>query len=248
MTRDLEQFQDEIGYRFRSPALLVEAMTHASFLADNPEAKANNQRLEFLGDAVLHFVLTDALFRLFPEDREGRLSQRRAMLTQGSFLVELSRRFNTDRHLRLSASEESTGGRSRGAAIEDAWEALIGAIYLDSDLPTVRERILAWWGDLNAHIHSRQTSDNPKGRLQEMVQPTLGNAALRYDVAEIAGKDHARTYNVALFLNQSLIGRGTGSSKKKAESAAAREGLAWLAQFGVPDKSTEADTKIPPPP
>lgn len=237
MTRDLEQFQRDLGYRFRSPALLEEAMTHASFLADNPEAKTNNQRLEFLGDAVLHFVLTDALFRLFPNDREGRLSQRRALLTQGSFLVELARRFNIDRHLKMSASEESTGGRLRGAAIEDAWEALIGAIYLDSDLPTVRERILTWWGDLNAHIDSRETSDNPKGRLQELVQPVLGNAALRYDVAAIVGKDHARTYNVAVILNGTVIGRGSGSSKKKAETAAAREGLAWLEKFGLPGES-----------
>lgn len=237
MTRDLEQFQRDLGYRFRSPALLEEAMTHASFLADNPEAKTNNQRLEFLGDAVLHFVLTDALFRLFPNDREGRLSQRRALLTQGSFLVELARRFNIDRHLKMSASEESTGGRLRGAAIEDAWEALLGAIYLDSDLPTVRERILTWWGDLNAHIDSRETSDNPKGRLQELVQPVLGNAALRYDVAAIIGKDHARTYNVAVILNGTVIGRGSGSSKKKAETAAAREGLAWLEKFGLPGES-----------
>ncbi|MBP7142563.1 MAG: ribonuclease III [Opitutaceae bacterium] len=240
MTRDLEQLQADLGYRFRSLSLLEEAMTHASFLAGNPEVKSNNQRLEFLGDAILHFVLTDALFRLFPDDREGRLSQRRAMLTQGSFLIELARRFNIDRHLRLSASEESTGGRTRGAAVEDALEALIGAIYLDSDLPTVRGRILAWWGDLSAHIESRETSDNPKGRLQELIQPSLGNAALRYDVAAIIGRDHARTYNVAVFLNNSLIGRGSGSSKKKAESAAALDGLAWLEKFGLPAKSSDS--------
>jgi len=234
MTPDLAELQRSLGYAFRTPALLLEALTHASFLADHPDAGPNNQRLEFLGDAVLHFVLTERLFSLYPNDREGRLSQSRALLTQGSFLVEMAGRFQIERHLRLSASEESTGGRTRDAAIEDAWEAVIGAVYVDSDLPTVRDRILSWWGDIVELIDSRETGDNPKGRLQELIQPALGNSALRYDVAAIDGMDHNRTYNVTVLLNQSPIGRGSGSSKKKAETAAAREGLAWIQKNGIP--------------
>lgn len=227
-TSDLADLQRALGYAFRSPALLEEALTHSSYLADHPEVGASNQRLEFLGDAVLHFVLTEALFTLFPHDREGSLTQRRAMLTKGTFLTEMARSFGLERHLRLSASEESTGGRTRGAALEDAWEALIGAVYLDSDLATVRARILAWWGDLTARIDSTETSENPKGRLQEKVQPIHGNSALRYEVTAIIGEDHARIYEVAVYLHQQLIGRGSGSSKKIAEAEAAREALVTL--------------------
>ncbi len=227
-TSDPADLQRALGYHFRSPALLEEALTHASYLADHPEAAANNQRLEFLGDAVLHFVLTEELFRLFPKDREGALTRRRAMLTKGTFLAEMARGFGLERHLRLSASEESTGGRSRAAALEDAWEAVIGAVYLDSNLSTVRTRILAWWGDLTARIDSSETRENPKGRLQERIQPDHGNTALRYEVTAIIGEDHARTYEVAVYLHQELIGRGSGSSKKIAETEAAREGLRRL--------------------
>lgn len=227
MTDALAQLQGRIGYTFRDGPLLKTAVTHPSWLQDHPDAKETNQRLEFLGDAVLQLVLTDALFQLFPADREGELSQRRASLTKGKFLVQLAREIGLESCLLLGGSEEAGGGRTRASALEDAFEAVIGAIYLDSDLPTARRVTLAIYGPLPERL-ARTTADNPKGRLQELVQPRHGNDALRYDVTRVEGADHARAYEVSVFLLEHKIGTGRGTSKKLAEEAAAAEALKTL--------------------
>ncbi len=229
MTSALDALQDRLTYTFRDPALLERAVTHLSFLPEHPDIAESNQRLEFLGDAVLQLVLTEALFQLFPGDREGLLSKRRASLTKGAFLVELARELSLDRCLRLGTSEESTGGRQRASSLEDAFEALVGALYLDSDLATARRIILSLYGDLPMRLRNSENDDNPKGRLQELVQPQHGNHALRYEVVAIEGEDHARAYEVAVHLNDRAIGQGRGPSKKAAEEAAARAALQTLA-------------------
>ena len=224
----LEQLQARLTYDFRNVALLERAVTHASLLQDDPNVGESNQRLEFLGDAVLQLVLTEALFNLYPGDREGMLSKRRAALANGVFLARMAREIGLDACLRLGASEESSGGRGRAAALEDAFEALLGAIYLDSDLPTARRIILGLYGDLPERLATVEDVENPKGRLQELVQPRHGNHALRYEVVRIAGEDHAREYEVAVYLLERLLGTGRGSSKKIAEEAAARVALTTL--------------------
>jgi len=229
MTADLQALQHRLGHVFRNPAYLIEALTHPSFLQDNPQVTVSNQRLEFLGDAVLHLILTDALYQLYPDDREGNLTKRRAALTKGTFLAQLARDFGLDGRLRLGGGEESTGGRSRGAALEDAMEAVIGAIYRDSDLETTRKSLLGWYGDIGARLAAMETAENPKGRLQEQVQAVHGNDALRYEVVAILGKDHERNYEVVVHLKKEALGRGRGTSKKIAEEAAAREALIALA-------------------
>jgi ribonuclease-3 len=228
MSDPLEQLQVRIDYPFRQRALLERAVTHPSFLQDHPEVAESNQRFEFLGDAVLQLALTEALFNLFPGDREGLLSKRRAILANGAFLAALAREIGLDACLRLGGSEETTGGRAKASALEDAFEALIGAIYLDSDLGTVRRVVRALYGDLSARLAGTQDVENPKGRLQELVQPRHGNGALRYEVVRVAGEDHAREYEVAVYLLDRALGSGRGSSKKLAEEAAAREALATL--------------------
>ena len=227
MNEALEKLQARLGYAFRDPALLERAVTHTSFMPEHPGTESN-QRLEFLGDAVLQLVLTEALFQLFPTDREGPLSRRRATLANGVFLAQLARDVGLDLSLRLGASEESTGGRSRGAALGDAFEAVIGAVFLDSDFATARRVVLGLYGDLSARLDVVGDADNPKGRLQEIVQPTHGNAALRYEVAATEGADHARAYEVVVHLLDRPLGRGRGTSKKLAEEAAAREALDTL--------------------
>ena len=224
MSDILAQLQARIDHTFRDATLLAAAVTHTSFLPENPGA-ACNQRLEFLGDAVLQLVLTEALFQLFPGDREGALSKRRAALANGTFLARLAGEIELAAALRLGASEELAGGRARSAAIEDAFEALIGAVYLDSDLATARRVVLALYGPLPARLALVEDIDNPKGRLQELVQPLHGNHALRYEVLRIVGEDHAREYEVAVFLLDRQLGTGRGSSKKVAEEAAARVAL-----------------------
>jgi len=224
MNDSVVQLQARIGYTFRDPALLRCAITHTSFLQDDPAAE-NNQRLEFLGDAVLQLILTEALFHLFPADREGVLSKHRATLANGVFLAGLAREISLDACLRLGASEESTGGRARAAASEDAFEALIGAVYLDSDLTTARRVVLGLYGSISDRLANIEQVENPKGLLQELVQPVHGNSALRYEVIRIDGQDHAREYEVTVHLLDRPLGTGRGTSKKLAEESAARAAL-----------------------
>ena len=226
----LAALQQRLGYEFRDLALLLEALTHGSFLQENPDSGAHNQRLEFLGDAVLHFIITDALFRASTIEREGVLSRRRAILSKGDSLTQLARNLGLESCLRLNKGEEESGGRTRASTLEDAFEALVGAIYLDSDLPTTRAVVLAWYGPLAARLALTEKSENPKGRLQELVQPVHGNTALRYEVVTTSGPRHARAYDVAVYLNDRKLGTGQGSSKKIAEEQAASAALIALAE------------------
>ena len=221
----LDPLQERIGHRFRDVALLVRALTHSSLLQERPEETESNQRLEFLGDAVLQLILTEALFGLYPNEREGALSKRRAALSKGPFLTQLALELDLPRYLRVGQSEEMSGGRERPSALEDAFEALVGAVFVDSDFLTARRVVLGWYGPLNDRLRRVSPTENPKGRLQERIQPAHGNAALRYLCEHIAGEDHAREYEARVYLHDRLLGTGRGSSKKAAEEAAAREAL-----------------------
>lgn len=224
----LAGLQTRIGYQFRNRTLLLEALTHGSFLQENPDAGAHNQRLEFLGDAVLHFIITDSLYRESTTEREGVLSRRRAILSKGEFLTKLARDLGLDACIRLNKSEEEAGGRGRASILEDAFEGLVGAIYLDSDLPTTSKVVLQWYGPLAERVLPAEDAENPKGRLQELIQPLHGNLALRYEVVATTGPRHAREYEVAVYLNDEKLGDGRGSSKKTAEEEAARTALASM--------------------
>ena len=224
----LDTLQRRLVYTFRQLPLLECAVTHPSFLQDHADATESNQRLEFLGDAVIQLILTEILYTLYPGDREGSLSKRRSALSKGAFLSGIAREIGLDGCLRLSLSEEQGGGRQRSSTLEDAFEALIGAIYLDSDLATTRRIVLGLYGNLPDRLTATQPAENPKGQLQERVQPHHGNHALRYEVTHVSGQDHAREYEARLYLNDTLIGTGRGTSKKSAEEAAARVGLTAL--------------------
>lgn len=224
----LTALQRRLGHTFRNPALLIESLTHASYLQDHPKTSAHNQRLEFLGDSVLHFVLTDALYREFPAEREGALSRRRAALSKGEFLSQLARDLGVDAGLLLGKSEEDAGGRTRASILEDALEAIVGGIYLDSDFATVQRVVLGWYGSLGDRLALLEDAENPKGRLQELIQPAHGNGALRYEVVDATGPKHAREYEIAVFLGERPLGTGRGSSKKSAEEVAARAALVTL--------------------
>ena len=223
-----EALQARIGHRFRDGALLERALTHASWLQDEPLSPGNNQRLEFLGDSVLQLVLTETLFGLYPDDREGELTKRRAVLTRGRFLAAIAREIGLDLCLRLGANEEATGGRGRDAALEDAFEALVGAVHLDGGMSASRSVITRVYGELGDRLAALVGAANPKGRLQELVQAAHGNGALRYDLISTEGADHRRTYEVAVFLLDRSLGIGRGPSKKAAEEEAARAALLAL--------------------
>ena len=225
----LAALQRRLGYAFREPGRLLGAVTHSSYLQDHPEAGESNQRAEFLGDAVLQLVLTQALFELYPAEREGTLTKRRSALTKGAFLAQLAGEIGLESCLRFGAGEEASGGRGKAAALEDAFEALVGAVHLDGGFPEARRVVLGLYGDLAGRLAAVEGAENPKGRLQEQVQPEHGNDALRYEVVRTGGADHAREFEVTVRLHDQVLGRGRGSSKKLAEEAAARAALATLA-------------------
>ncbi len=221
----LAALQSRLGHTWTSPALLLEALTHPSFLNENPGAGAHNQRLEFLGDAVLQLIVTDALFVLFPAEPEGALSRRRSILTKGRCLTQLALELGLDAALRLGGSENTPAGRSRPSNLEDAFEALVGALYLDAGLERTRALVLAAYGPLEPRLLAGGATDNPKGRLQELVQTLPARGTLRYETVQSGGPDHDREYTSRVHLGDLLLGEGRGPSKKAAEEAAAREGL-----------------------
>ena len=222
----LAALQARLGHVFRDPALLVCALTHPSYTSDQPDSPPHNQRLELLGDAVLQLILTDALYHRFPDEREGPLSKSRSTLSRGGFLARLARELDLGAVLRVGASEKQTGGNDRDSNLEDAFEALVGALYLDAGLDQARRVVLSVYGPLDARLKTDLPDDNPKGRLQELVQPLHGNQALRYDTVHISGDDHAREYESTVHLLDAPLGAGRGSSKKTAEESAARAALA----------------------
>jgi len=223
-TAESVPFIPKLGYTFRDPTLLADALRHPSAAAMRPDT-VSNQRLEFLGDSVLQIIISEALYRADTDAREGVLSRRRAALTKGAFLVTLAHELELDHALELSPAEEQTGGRERPSSLEDAFESVVAAIYLDGGLEAARSAVLRWYGPLTKRLAGSEPGDNPKGRLQELVQPEYGNTALRYEVTQTKGQPHDRHFVVQLHLLDRLIGTGSGRSKKEAEENAAREAL-----------------------
>ena len=172
----LAQLQARLGHTFRSPALLLQALTHPGYTNEHPADGDHYQRLEFLGDAIIQFVVTEALFHLRPAEREGELSRLRVALTNGIFLSGLARELEIPAHLRLCAAEQKTGGSP--TAPGDAYEAMVGAIFLDAGLPAAQAFIRRSYGDWEARLASLKIKEaNPKGRLQERIQPLHGTGA-----------------------------------------------------------------------
>ena len=167
---DLAQLQNRLGCQFHNPDLLRLALTHPSLGHESGEATPHNQRLEFLGDAVLQLVLSEKLFEHFPSFDEGQLSKSRAKLVNGDTLAGFGRALELGRHLILSRGEESNGGRDRASTLADAFEAVLGAIFLDAGLPVAREFILREFGPAISDLDALPGIENPKGELQEFLQ------------------------------------------------------------------------------
>jgi ribonuclease-3 len=216
--------EERIGYPFTDKELLQRALTHPSYGQENRQSQ-HNQRLEFLGDAVLGLVLAEALFAQLPDEREGVLTRFRSMLVKGHQLCQLAREIRLGDSLRLGDAEETQGGRDRDSILEDAFEAVIGAVYLDGGLPATREVVLGIYGSLEDRLEKQTESHNPKGRLQELLQPELGNESIEYRLIEESGPDHLKHFTVEVWIQGSRRGTGSGHSKKIAESAAALDAL-----------------------
>jgi ribonuclease-3 len=222
---DSTELQQRLGYTFHQPELLVLALTHPSIAHEQGVPVQTNQRLEFLGDAVLQLVLTCELYQKFPAFGEGPLTKGRAKLVNRRTLAEHARRLGLGQHLILSRGEEKHGGRERGSALADTFEALLGAIFLDGGFDAAREFILRQFD--TAWLPVLPILENPKGELQEFLQ-AVSSEAPRYHVASVTGPDHNRIFECTVHHSGKELARGTGNSKKTAESEAALEALVRL--------------------
>jgi len=228
----LAELESVLGHEFRDPRWLLQALTHSSRIPERtPEdSPGDNEKLEFLGDAVLELLVSEELVRTFPDWREGQLSKSRARLVNAASLCSVAQRLGLGKHLRLSRGEEKTGGRSKPALLADAYEAVVAAIYLDAGLDAARRfvRKSLVEGALTAAADALGRPDR-KSALQELLQ-ARGMAPCSYHVIEEAGPDHEKTFRVEVRITGEITAAGTGKTKKEAEQAAA---LAALHQLGV---------------
>jgi ribonuclease III len=224
---EFSDLEARLGYVFRDPALLRLALTHPSLAHEKSAKVENNQRLEFLGDAVLQLVLTENLYATFPGHDEGPLTKARAQLANSRSLAGQARRLDLGPHLIISRGEETTGGRERVSSLADAFEALIGAVYLDGGWEAARALLTRLFaGDIQtADLEDPQF--NPKGELQERLQ-ALGPDPIQYRLEAAHGPDHQREFEVSVHHRGAELGRGRGKSKKEAESQAAQAALQLL--------------------
>lgn len=220
--RSMRAFEQLIGYRFRNRALLDSALKHRSIIFQTGESRERaNERLEFLGDAVLDLIVAEHLYEEFPDSREGHLTRLKSFAVSGRQLAIKARKMGLGGYLQLSAAEERSGGRNRRSILEDALEAVIGAIYLDGGLPAARKFVR---GFITADLDGRLIVDkdrNYKSLLLEYVQgEALGHPVYRVIAEE--GPDHAKHFHVEVAVEGQVVGSGVGRSKKQAEQQAAR--------------------------
>ncbi len=214
--------EQAIGYVFQNKKLLEQAMTHSSYANERRLDKlACNERLEFLGDAVLELVSSEFLFQGFPEKPEGDLTKTRASMVCEPTLAFCAREISLGNYLLLGKGEENTGGRNRDSIISDALEALIGAIYLDGGFANAKEFILHFI--LNDMEHKQLFYDS-KTILQEMIQ-SMGKDAPCYELLGEEGPDHNKTFSARAMVGEEEVGRGSGRTKKAAEQMAAYRGI-----------------------
>lgn len=226
---DTRPLEAALGYSFRQPEYLILALTHPSLAHESGAGPAqhHNQRLEFLGDAVLQIVITAELYRKFPAYGEGPLTQARAQLVNRTSLAAQGRRLQLGDYLILSRGEETTGGRTRASTIADAFEAIVGALFLDAGYEATRDILLRWFMEEFGELTELPSLTNPKGELQELLQSRSPEPP-RYEQLSVSGPDHFREFECAVYHLGVELGRGMGRSKKLAESAAALTALARL--------------------
>lgn len=222
---DLDRLEERLGVRFRDRSLLQRALTHRSYLNENPAYPfPHNERLEFLGDAIVDFLVGEYLFNRFPEMQEGELTALRAALVRTEALATFARAIDLGRFLLLGRGEESSGGRDRALLLAGAFEALVGAIYLDQGLDVTRDWLLALVTPAARQAVTGAYSKDPKSLLQEVAQAELSITPQYRTVAE-SGPDHAKEFTVQVLLGDEVRGEGTGRSKQAAAQNAARVAL-----------------------
>jgi len=226
MNRDLRELEQALGLKFNDRKLLAQAFTHSSYVNENRGKAMHNERLEFLGDAVLELCVSDYLYNMYPKRTEGELTKLRASIVCEPSLVEFANELEFGSYVRLGRGEEITGGRTRPALLADVYEAFIGALYLDQGIEAVRSWLTKVMFPKIARYDQPQISDY-KTRLQEYVQQcALGT--LEYRIVDEQGPAHDKHFVSEVYMNDRRLGRGSGRTKKEAEQNAAAEALSIL--------------------
>jgi len=225
---NLNDFESTLDIAFRDKSLLTRALTHRSYLNENPDLPyLDNERLEFLGDAILDFVAAEFLYQRFPEMSEGDLTSLRAALVKGESLARFAADMGLPPYLLMSRGEDAAGGRARAPLLAGAFEALIGALYLDQGFPAARDLVLRFVTPAAEQIHQQRLDRDAKSMLQELSQGRLQVTPL-YRLADTRGPDHAKEFTIEVVLKDQVYGRGIGRSKQIAEQEAAGVALQTL--------------------
>ncbi len=221
---DLSSLEKNLGIKFNNPDLLQQALVHRSYLNENPDFHLkDNERLEFLGDAVLEMAVTEYLYQNYPNP-EGELTNWRAALVNAKMLSKLANQFKLNNHLLLSRGEAKDTGRARQYILANSFEALIGAIYLDQGYENVNQFIIKEILKELPHIIKQKLYQDPKSCFQEEAQERVGITPV-YEVLKEWGPDHAKNFIVGVYLDKELVAQGEGSSKQEAQEKAAEAGL-----------------------
>lgn len=220
----MESLESRLGYKFRNSLLLAEAMTHPSLAYESQRPHFDNQRLEFLGDAVLQLILTEDLYRMFPDFPEGKLTKLRSRLVSRRALARFALQIDLGSYVLLGKGEEATGGRRRVSTLADGFEALIGAVYLDIGYEGTRGLVLRLFQREIEALAGSPEERNPKGELQECLQAIHPQAPAYRMLAE-SGPDHRKVFQAEVSWRGLVLATGKGKSKKEAEARAASEAL-----------------------
>jgi ribonuclease III len=227
LLQQLPQVEAKLGYQFKDSALLVLAFTHRSFVNEQRQVSQHNERLEFLGDSVLGMLISEYLYKSLPlETPEGELSNLRARLVEAAACMAYMQKLDLSQYLLLGKGERMNDGRGRDSILADLLEAIVGAIYLDGGIEPVRAFIFTNFSPEIASI-LKMPLTNWKAHLQDYCQKKYQHAP-QYKVLEESGPDHAKTFVIAVMLDEQPLGCGTGSSKKEAQQAAAADALKRL--------------------
>lgn len=232
LSPEIKHLAADLGLDFEQPSLLIQALTHRSFVNENKHRQPDlqhNERLEFLGDAVIEFIAGDWLFQRFPNLREGQLTRLRSSLVCTEMLADFALICGLDKALRLGVGEEHNGGRQRKTNLCGAFEALMGALYLDQGAAAVQTFISQLFEPALESVLQKGAVKDAKSRLQEWSQTQVGNPVPRYHLLAALGPDHAKEFVVEVELEGVAVGWGTGRSKRRAEQAAAQMGLETVA-------------------
>jgi ribonuclease-3 len=227
---DLKTLEEKLRFTFQNKAMLVNALVHSSYVNENP-GYTSNERLEFLGDAVLGLVIAEKLYEALPHALEGELTQRRAALISRESMDNLARGIGLGDYLLLGRGEEGTNGRSKAANLSGAMESVIAAIYLDAGLEAVRDVILNLMRDEITKVTLAAKEIDYKSELQELTQ-SRGQGTPMYRPAGETGPDHERVFTIEVIIEETACATGTGKSKKIAEMQAARRALETMRDEG----------------